>query len=184
VIVLQLFLTIPSLGAGGTKPLLVVGDSLATGLEPTLGTLVAPRPIVWDAEAGRTTPEGLVRLRARLRTVTPAAVLISLGTNDGPHADRFRDRIRRALSAIPAHVCVVWADLDRPRRKGTYKPLNAQLERAARQDPRLVVVHWHRAVAAHRVTLPDHIHPDAAGFAQRSRMYAGALAHGCDKLGS
>jgi lysophospholipase L1-like esterase len=110
-------------------------------------------------------------------------VLISLGTNDGPHADRFADRIRRALRAIPAHVCVVWADLDRPRRKGAYRPLNAQLERAARRDPRLVVAHWHRAVATRRVALPDHIHPDAAGFAQRSRMYADALAHRCDKLG-
>src|SRR6478672_2262967 len=183
-IVLQLFLTIPNLAAAGdAKPILVVGDSLAKGMEPTLGALAAPRRLVWDVDAGRTTPEGLVRLRAQLRTFTPSAVLVSLGTNDGPHADRFRDRIRRALRAVPPGVCVVWADLDRPARKGPYKPLNAELERAARHDHRLVIVHWHRAVAAHRVWLPDRIHPDAAGFAQRSRMYADALAHGCGKLG-
>lgn len=158
------------------EPLLVVGDSLAVGLEPTLGGLVAPRAVVWDVEAGRTTPEGLVRLRAELRRVKPGAVLMSLGTNDGPHADRFRARIRRALRAIPANVCVVWADIYRPPRKGPYRPLNAVLARAARHDRRLVIVHWSRAVAEHRVALRDDIHPDSAGFDYRSRLFARALA--------
>jgi lysophospholipase L1-like esterase len=157
------------------ETVLVVGDSLATGLEPYLEPLVAPRSVAWDASAGRTTPEGLVRLRAELRVMTPRAVLISLGTNDGPHADRFSDRIRRALRAIPPHVCVVWADLDRPPRKGPYRALNAELARAARHDRRLVVVHWHHAVASHRVLLPDGIHPDSAGFDYRSRLDASAL---------
>jgi hypothetical protein len=175
------------LGASGAsaaapEPVLVVGDSLATGLQPYLGSLLGPRAIVWDVDAGRTTPEGLVRLRARLRDVRPRAVLISLGTNDGPHADRFRDRIRRALRAIPAGVCVVWADIDRPRRKGPYRPLNAVLAKEARRDPRLTVVHWHHAVASHRVDLPDGIHPDADGFGYRSRLFAGAFYSGC--LGS
>src|SRR5437667_3060456 len=81
-----------SLGANDVppQPVLVVGDSLAVGLEPTLGALVAPRAVVWDVRAGRTTPEGLVRLRAKLRAVTPGAVLVSLGTNDGPRTARFR----------------------------------------------------------------------------------------------
>ena len=167
----------PAVDAGTPpKPVLVVGDSLATGLEPYLEPLVAPRPVVWDADAGRTTPEGLVRLRANLHVVSPRVVLISLGTNDGPHADRFRDRIRRALRAIPAGVCVVWADIDRPARKGAYRPLNAVLAQEARRDPRLKVVHWHRAVASHRVRLPDGIHPDTAGFDYRSRMFARAIA--------
>ena len=163
--------------AGESRPttVLVVGDSLARGLQPYLGPLIAPRAIVWDVSAGRTTPQGLVRLRARLRAATPGAVLISLGTNDGPHADRFANRIHRALRAIPPHVCVVWADLDRPARKGVYRPLNAELARAARHDRRLVIVHWHRAVARHHVRLPDHIHPDAAGFAYRSELFARAL---------
>jgi len=80
-------------------------------------------------------------------------------------------------------VCVVWADLDRPPRKGPYHPLNAQLERAARTDRRLVVVHWHRAVATGQVALPDRIHPDDAGFAYRSRLFARAVDHGCARLG-
>ena len=161
--------------APGPKPILVVGDSLAVGLVPSLGQLVAPRSVVWDVEAGRTTPEGLVRLRAELRAVTPRAVLMSLGTNGGPHPDRFRDRIRRALNAIPAGVCVVWADIYRPARKGPYRPLNGVLAREARHDARLVIVRWSRAVVRHRVHLRDDIHPDTAGFDYRSRLFARAL---------
>jgi GDSL-like Lipase/Acylhydrolase family len=169
--------------AGEASTVLVVGDSLATGLEPSLPALVAPRTLVWDADAGRTTPEGLLRLRAELRSVTPRAVLISLGTNDGPRPGRFRDRVRRALRAIPTGVCVVWADLHRPARKGPYRRLNAVLRGEARRDPRLVVVRWSRAVDSGRVTLPDGIHPDGPGFAYRSRMYARALLNGCRRTG-
>ena len=156
-------------------PVLVVGDSLAVGLEPYLAPMVAPRAIWWDARNGATTPEGLAWLRADLRHLRPSAVLISLGTNDGPHADRFRSRIRRALRAIPSATCVVWADLHRPRRKGPYRRLNTVLEREARRDRRLVVVRWSRAVDHHRVHLRDGIHPDAAGFDYRSSLYARAL---------
>ena len=173
--------TVASPAPHAPKPILVVGDSLAVGLEPSLGELVAPRAVVWDVEAGRTTPEGLVRLRAELRGVTPRAVLLSLGTNDGPHADRFRDRIRRALRAIPSGICVVWADIYRPARKGPYRPLNAVLGREARRDRRLVIVHWSRAVVKHRVQLRDDIHPDTAGFDYRSRLFARALAR-CDHV--
>jgi hypothetical protein len=171
----MLALLATTLGLAMPPPVLVVGDSLAVGLEPYLAPMVAPRAVVWDARNGRTTPQGLVRLRAELRAVRPAAVLISLGTNDGPHADRFRHRIRRALRAIPAGTCVVWSDLHRPRRKGPYRPLNTVLEREARRDRRLVVVHWSRAVDRRAVHLRDGIHPDAAGFDYRSELYARAL---------
>jgi lysophospholipase L1-like esterase len=161
------------------ETVLVVGDSLAVGLEPYLGQLVAPRTVVWDARAGRTTPDGLVRLGAELRDVTPRAVLISLGTNDGPNPERFGDRIRRALRAIPSGTCVVWADIHRPARKGPYRRLNSVLAREARRDPRLVIVGWSRAVARHRVLLPDGIHPDMAGFDYRSRLFARAVERRC-----
>jgi lysophospholipase L1-like esterase len=158
---------------------LVVGDSLAGRLEPSLSRLVAPRRVVLDAVAGRTTPQGLARLRAELHTVSPTVVLISLGTNDGPNPERFRSRIRRALHAIPAGTCVVWADIHRPARKGPYRPLNSVLAREARRDPRLVIVGWSRAVARHEVLLPDGIHPDPAGFDYRSRLFSHAVERSC-----
>jgi lysophospholipase L1-like esterase len=158
---------------------LVVGDSLAVGMRPYLGTMLGSSEVVWDARSGRTTPEGLVRLRARLAEVTPQTVVISLGTNDGPDPRRFAERIQRALDAIPTSACVVWADINRPPRKGRYHGLNRTLEQAAEHDPRMVLVHWDRAVLRRSVSLPDGLHPDAAGFRYRSLMIAGAIARGC-----
>jgi lysophospholipase L1-like esterase len=161
------------------SPVLVVGDSLAVGMRPYLGTMLGSSEVVWDARSGRTTPEGLVRLRARLREVAPRTVVISLGTNDGPDPRRFAGRIQRALDAIPVSACVVWTDINRPPRKGRYHGLNRILEQAAKHDPRMVLVHWDRAVLHRSVSLPDGLHPDAAGFQFRSRMVAGAIARGC-----
>jgi lysophospholipase L1-like esterase len=169
----------PAAQAAMPSPVLVVGDSLAVGMKPYLGELLGSSEVVWDARSGRTTPEGLVRLRARLRQVTPQTVVISLGTNDGPDPARFAGRIRRALAAIPAGACVVWTDINRPPRKGRYHGLNRVLEQAAARDPRMVLVHWDRAVVHKSVSLPDGLHPDAAGFELRSRMVAGAIARGC-----
>jgi lysophospholipase L1-like esterase len=169
----------PAAQAAMPSPVLVVGDSLAVGMKPYLGQLLGASEVVWDARSGRTTPEGLVRLRARLGQVTPKTVVISLGTNDGPDPARFASRVHRALAAIPVGACVVWTDINRPPRKGRYHGLNRVLEQAAAQDPRMVLVHWDRAVQRGSVSLPDGLHPDAAGFELRSRMVAGAIARGC-----
>jgi lysophospholipase L1-like esterase len=178
-VIATLALAAPAAQAAMPSPVLVVGDSLAVGMKPYLSEFLGTSEVVWDARSGRTTPEGLVRLRARLRQVTPQTVVISLGTNDGPDAARFAGRIHRALEAIPAGACVVWADINRPPRKGRYHGLNRVLEQAAAQDPRMVLVHWDRAVLHKSVSLPDGLHPDAAGFEFRSRMVAGAIARGC-----
>ena len=179
-LVVLLLLVVPTAAdAAMPSPVLVVGDSLAVGMRPFLGAMLEPGDVVWDARSGRTTPEGLERLRARLREVTPQTVVISLGTNDGPDPARFADRIQRALDAIPVSACVVWADINRPPRKGGYRALNRVLEQAAAQDPRMVLVHWDRAVSRGAVALPDGLHPDSAGFRYRSLMIAGAVARGC-----
>src|SRR3954466_7127719 len=130
---------------------LVVGDSLAVGLEPYLGDMLAGDDVVWDAKTGRTTPQGLVQLRARLAEVTPSVVVVSLGTNDGPDGPRFAARIRKALAAIPARSCVVWVDIYRPARKGAYAALNDTLRTEAARDHRVVLVDWLRAVKEGKV---------------------------------
>jgi lysophospholipase L1-like esterase len=166
-------------GATPDRQILVVGDSLAVGLKPYLGGMLSPGTVTWDAKSGRTTPQGLVQLRARLREVRPDVVVISLGTNDGWDPARFTSRIRRALSVIPRGACVVWADIYRPSRKGPYRALNTALRAEAERDGRIVVVDWLHAVKAGEVTLPDGLHPDHAGFRLRSRLFARAIANHC-----
>lgn len=159
--------------------LLVVGDSLAVGIRPYLGALLPADHITYDVKTGRTTPVGLTRLRDELKLVTPENVVISLGTNDGPDPSTFASRIRRVLAAVPTAACVYWADINRPARKGAYVALNHVLRSIAASDPRLVIVPWNREVASGRVTLPDGLHPDAAGYQDRSRLFAAAVTRGC-----
>ncbi len=153
--------------------LLVVGDSLAVGMRPHLAPLLADHEITWDVRSGRTTPQGLQRLRAQLRRVKPQVVVVSLGTNDGPDPRRFQDRLTRTLAAIPPATCVIWATIFRPARKGPYRELNRVLR--ASTDARLRLLNWDLAVATKRVALPDGLHPDVAGYLTRSRMVAHAV---------
>jgi lysophospholipase L1-like esterase len=135
--------------------------------------------MTWGAQSGRTTPQGLQVLRAGLRELTPQAVVISLGTNDGPDPLRFADRLRRVMAAVPASACVVWTNVNRPPRKGAYAGINRVLWRAAARNPRLVIVDWDWAVAQGKVQLPDGLHPDAAGYQYRSQMIATAMTRRC-----
>src|SRR3954454_3847145 len=165
--------------ADASADVLVVGDSLAVGLRPSLGGLLDGADIAWDAKSGRTTPQGLVALRAALKVVHPKTVIVSLGTNDGPDGARFADRIDRVLAAIGPNACVVWSDIYRPARKGPYAALNTTLSLEAARVKRLHVVNWLGAVARRAVTLPDGLHPDAPGFAYRAKLIARAVRAHC-----
>jgi lysophospholipase L1-like esterase len=169
----------PATAQAAGRTVLVVGDSLAVGIEPFLGPMLPYRTVRWNAVSGRTTPQGIVALHQSLETVTPQTLVVSLGTNDGPSPARFRNRIDRVLAAAPRGACVVWATVIRARRKGPYAALNATLRAEAGARRNLVLVDWERAVASGRVTLPDGVHPDPAGFRYRSRLFAAAVHRGC-----
>ena len=160
-------------------PVLVVGDSLAVGMRPFLIPLLGDREVTWNARMGRTTPQGLQVLRATLPQVTPATVVVSLGTNDGADPRRFADRIRRVLRALPPRACVIWPTIIRPPRKGPYAALDRVLREQAGRDPRFVAPSWDYAVLRGNVRLPDGVHPDEFGFLYRSRMIARAIRAGC-----
>jgi lysophospholipase L1-like esterase len=163
----------------GDADVLVVGDSLAVGTLPYLGPMLGGRNIVAAAKNGITTPQGMKLVRRELRIVTPATVVISLGTNDGSDAKKFADRLRRTMALLPEDACVIWATIIRPARKGDYKGLNRVLHAAKRRDPRIVVVDWEHAVTGGAVYLPDGLHADAAGYRYRSAMIADAIELGC-----
>jgi lysophospholipase L1-like esterase len=164
--------------ADASARVLVVGDSLAVGLRPSLGDLLG-EDIAWDAKSGRTTPQGLVALRSALKIVRPKTVIVSLGTNDGPDGARFANRVDRVLAAIGPDACVVWSDIYRPARKGPYAALNSTLSFEAARVKRLHLVGWNSAVARRAVTLPDGLHPDPAGFAYRAKLIADAVHAHC-----
>jgi lysophospholipase L1-like esterase len=165
--------------ADASADVLVVGDSLAVGLRPALGPLLAGADIAWDAKSGRTTPQGLIALRSALKVVHPKTVIISLGTNDGPDGTRFADRINRVLAAIGPNACVVWSDIYRPARKGPYAALNTTLSAEAARVKRLHLVNWLSAVSRQAVALPDGLHPDPAGFAYRAKLIANTVRAHC-----
>lgn len=179
IVVVGAMLVLPLSASAEPRQVLVVGDSLAVGTEPYLGAMLGDSNVTWGAQSGRTTPQGLQVLRAGLRAITPQTVVISLGTNDGPDPQRFGDRLRRVLAAVPAGACVVWSNVNRPPRKGPYAGINRVLWRVAARDPRLVIVDWNWAVAQGQVQLPDGLHPDAAGYEYRSRMIATAVGRRC-----
>lgn len=161
-------------------PVIVVGDSLAVGMQPFLGPMLGDRVAAFDARTGRTTPQGMQVLHRLLRTVTPATVVVSLGTNDGPDPARFADRIHRILDALPPRACVVWPSIIRPSRKGPYDGLDRILRRQAHRDPRFHVPSWDYAVLRGEVRLPDEVHPDQFGFLHRSRMIVRVIRERCD----
>jgi lysophospholipase L1-like esterase len=175
-------LTVTCAPAGAASgSVLVVGDSLAVGIRPYLDSMLGDRDITWDAKSGRTTPQGLLALRAALLEVTPQTVVISLGTNDGSDPGRFASRLHRVLGAIPPTACVVWPAIIRPPRKGLFADLDRVLRAEARLDRRLVVPGWDRAVARGSVVLPDGVHPDPAGYRYRTQMIVRAIRARCDR---
>jgi lysophospholipase L1-like esterase len=181
-LVLTLALVLPCALAGpaaAAVPTIVVGDSLAVGTLPYLGPLLPAHRLTWDVRNGRTTPQGMRALRAQLRVMQPGAVVVSLGTNDGPDPRRFADRMRRMLAAIPPSVCVIWPSIVRPARKGDATGLNRVLRRMAARDGRLTLIDWQGAVQRGAVRLPDGLHPDVAGYQRRSEMIAAALQRDC-----
>ena len=158
---------------------LVVGDSLAVGTKPYLDTMLTDRTLTWDAVNGRTTPQGIHALRVDLRAVQPQAVVVSLGTNDGPDPRRFSRRLRRMLGHLSPSTCVIWTAIVRPRRKGPYRALNRALRAEAAHDRRLVVINWDRAVKRGTVVLRDGLHATAEGYRYRSFKIAQAVHAGC-----
>ena len=169
----------PAVAHADPAQVLIVGDSLAVGMQPFLGEMITDREVTFDVKAGRTTPQGLLALRFGLQRYAPQSIVVSLGTNDGSNARIFADRVRRTLLEVPPLACIVWPAITRPPRKGAYKALNRVLREAARSDPRLTILNWDRMVEKGTVALRDGVHPDDDGYRFRAWVTAAAVRRGC-----
>jgi hypothetical protein len=156
---------------------LVIGDSLAIGMEPSLRAALPGWRVSVDARIGRPLAEGM-RILAAQRDL-PAIVALSLFTNDDPSATGALERAVRSTTARPGG-CAVWSTIVRPPYNGvSYAAANEVLERLAfdpKAGPRLQLVDWRAAVAqSPGLVAGDGVHGTPAGYRARGQLYAGAI---------
>lgn len=155
---------------------LVVGDSLAVGTEPSLRAALAGLEIDADSRNGRTSAEGVAVLREQLRA-EHETVIFDLGTNDGPTAVALTAGSLAAARELAAGRCLVVATLNHPPQAGVaIDAQNASIHRFAAETPGAALVDWHAAAQATRGVLrPDGVHATAAGYALRGQLFAEAV---------
>lgn len=161
------------------QDVLVVGDSLAVGMRPWIGTAIEARPVRYSVRGGIGTPVGVKRLREALEVSLPTTVVLSLGTNDGPDPLRFNQRVQRILELVPADACVVWPSIHRAKRKGPFRQLNRVLRDIASRDRRITIIPWDRMIDRGTARLPDGVHPDDAGYQLLGAKVSQAVRKGC-----
>jgi lysophospholipase L1-like esterase len=169
--------------AAGSKSLLVVGDSLAVGTKPYLGSYLPGWHVTTSATISRHAPEGAGVMK-RFGKHLPRVIFVNLGTNDDPGAiGQFLDSVRRVMDVAGPGRCVVWADIVRPPVGGvSYSGINHALSVQARERRNLIKFKWKKLASRHRGWFgPDGVHPTATGYQVRAK----AMAHNirvCRKL--
>ncbi|MFP5362858.1 MAG: hypothetical protein ACLGI5_09030 [Thermoleophilia bacterium] len=159
------------------RDVLVIGDSLALGIEQPLKAALSGWRVRVDGRIGRPLGEGMAILN---RESSPPPILaFSLFTNDGPRNTAALEAAVRA-TATRSGRCVVWATVVRPPLHGvSYDAANALLRRMA-NDPQLALglqlVDWAAEVAQSPSLLAhDGVHATPGGYRVLARLYAAAI---------
>jgi hypothetical protein len=156
--------------------MVLVGDSLAVGIQSPLTNALSGWSLSTNARVGRPLAEGMGIVRGM--SDRPPVLAISLFTNDGPGAvDALRSAVRETITRQAGHGCVVWATIVRPAVGGvTYARANQALVELAAENPAVMkLVPWAQQVEAHREWLAsDGVHATPAGYSARAQMYAEA----------
>ena len=159
------------------RDVLVIGDSLALGIEQPLKAALSGWRVRLDGRIGRPLAEGM-SIRRR-ESAPPAVLAFSLFTNDDPRNTRALEAAVRATATRPGG-CSVWATVVRPPLDGvSYAAANALL-RGLADDPELAlglqVVDWAAAVArSPSLIAGDKVHASPAGNAALAQLYAAAI---------
>jgi hypothetical protein len=156
--------------------MVLVGDSLAEGIQSPLTNALSGWTLSTNARVGRPLTEGMGIVRGM--SDRPPVLAISLFTNDAPGAvDTLRSAVRETITRQGGHGCVVWATIVRPAVGGvTYARANQALAELAAENPSVMkLVPWAQQVAAHPEWLgSDGVHATPAGYSARAQMYAEA----------
>ena len=169
--------------SAGVRRLVLVGDSLAQGIEPLLPALLPGWEVLADAERSRTLAAGMA-IATGLDASAPTALAISLFTNDDPaDVGGLEAAVRASVERVGPDGCAIWATIVRPPLGGvSYDAANArlmELQRTPAFAGRLRIVPWAQQVARHPEWIAgDGVHATPDGYRARARMYAGA-ALGC-----
>jgi hypothetical protein len=148
---------------------LVVGDSLEVGSAPHLRAALGGMAVDVDAQAGRTSSEGVRVLARRLRP-EHEVVLFPLGTNDS-NADVFAANLA-AVEQLAGGRCVVLATIARPPLRGSPA---ASLNRVIAAQGSAQVADWHSAAASPGVLGRDRVHATGQGYALRGSLLGEAV---------
>jgi hypothetical protein len=166
-------------GPGTSGSVVVIGDSLAQGMQPYLSAALPGWRVSVDARIGRPLAEGM-RIFAGTPIRSGTVYAFSLFTNDDPRSVAALDAAVR--QSVQRGGCAVWATIVRPAVGGvSYDAANRALRRlAAGLGGRLQLVDWAAAVAAHPQWVPgsDGVHSNAEGYRNRAALYAQAI-QGC-----
>jgi hypothetical protein len=182
------------LDAHPPAPVLIVGDSIATGMlwHPSAVQVMQQNLAVdWQVAVCRTItgvscpfegnrPPTLVDLVSSLGHVPPI-VVVELGYNDPE--ETFASSIDAAMSSLLSAGArhVLWLTLRETR--DPYPALNLQLEQAASRWPQLELVDWGRATENEPSWFQgDGVHLDEQGGIRMARMIHGAVAAIVDPL--
>ena len=160
--------------AAATGAVTLVGDSLNVGIEPFLGEALSGWAIDAHDRVGRTTREGVERLRELGDSLAPV-VVVSLGTNDPEGSeDEFRRLVDEAIGIVGPDRCLLWATIVRD--GGGRAPFDMVLDDARAVNANVRLVEWASMVAEDETLLAgDGVHGTPEGYRRRGEQTARAV---------
>lgn len=170
------------------RSILLIGDSITAGwfAATTAQLAAARRPACINAQAGRTTAQGVATLAAYKKAGMVTAnttVVMAVGSNDtrGAKDGYIRWQVDNVLRVVGTRQPVVWVDVlnwwvshgvvaQRAYGAGTWV-VNQQLWQKDAQYPSIRVAHWNAMIRSHYATyLFDGLHTNRFGNTARNNL--------------
>jgi dienelactone hydrolase len=165
-----------SAAAQAVGPILYVGDSLAVGTAPHLGSALGGARVRSDGRVGRPSGEAVSVLRS-LDSSRYRVLVFDAGVNDDPSNPGRLSSDLSAARGIAGGRCLVVATVSRPPYNGvSVAGMNRAIRSFASSSGNVQLVDWRSfAVANPGLVSRDGVHPTPAGYSARARLFADAV---------